>query len=135
TRQDEEALDAIRLERVEDPNWDFYEEHLGRRVPELLRKHFGESEVFHVPFGEDEGANAIWSGIHPDELLDFEDEPDTVLLPFAELIEGDGFLALQPGAGASDQVYFYDQHASRGENLSVLFESLEEFFQSIEPED
>lgn len=139
TRQEDEALDAIRSERVEEPDWKFYEEHLDRPVPELLRTHFGkdvgESEIFNVPLDEGEGANAIWSGIHPDELWDFEDETDIVLLPFAEFIDYDGFLALQPGAEVSDQVYFYDQHASRGKNLSVVFESLEEFFESIGPED
>ncbi|MEM1440735.1 MAG: hypothetical protein AAGF67_00230 [Verrucomicrobiota bacterium] len=135
TRKEDEAAEALRLERLSNPDWDFYEHHLGRPVPELLRKRHGENEIFLVPFEDDEGANAIWSGIHPDELWDFEDEPDLVLLPFAEFIDADGFLALLPGADESDRVFFYDQHEDFGKNFHEIFASIEEFFESIEPED
>lgn len=134
SRREEEILEAERLMVLENPDWEFYEGLLERPVPELLKKHHGQRDVFFVPFGENEGANAIWSGIHPDELWDFGEESEMILLPFAELLDSDGLFVLKPGAESDDRVYFLDQHAEPGENLSLLFGSVEEFLESIEPE-
>lgn len=127
TRAEIEERLRLRAERLANPDWDLYERHLGRPVPEKLKEQFGTPEEFSFPspFDDGESLEATWSPIHPSELLIPDEAEDGMeVLPFAWLAEG-GVLFLLPGATTPDRVYLMD--SGGGENVVLASPSIEDF--------
>ena len=129
TRQEIVEERRIREERLGNPDWGFYEKHLCRPVPAILRERYGKPDEFVLSFPDGEDFEAVWSPIHPAEVVPaLETKGEMELLPFASGSEG-GFLFLMPGVETRDGVFLAD--TDEADHVSRLFATAEEFFATL----
>lgn len=130
TRREVEERQRLWDERLQNPDWDFYERYLERPVPSILKERYGEPKEFLLPFPDGEDLDGHWSPIHAAEMIFTRGaQADFDLLPFAWGTEG-GFLFLLPGEEATDRIYQTD--SDEGERFFLLYETPDEFFEALE---
>lgn len=128
TRKEIEERQRWWEERLQNPDWDFYESCLERPVPAILKERYGEPEEFLLPILDGEDLAAHWSPIHASEVITATGA-EADLLPFARGTEG-GFLFLRPGAEAPDRIYLTD--SDEAEKFFLLHETPDEFFEALD---
>ncbi len=123
------AEDQAYEERLLQPNWEFYEKHLGRPAPAALRELYADEEL--VTSGVLEcGDGKVINGFVPlDEaaLLDTREELGCDVVAFATSDCGDP-IYLRPGVSEPDTVYvtYHD-----GGNTEVFARSVGEILQKV----
>jgi hypothetical protein len=116
------------------PDWEFYERHLQRSVPEALRRLFdqqGDLDPFGISF-ELEGANVSVTGLCAIDEQGLEDARTYFhldIVPFADS-DGDVYF-LKPGANESNAVYeafFHESNVELGppitNDVAIFVEAL-----------
>ena len=93
-------------ERLLQPDWEFYETHLGRPVPTALRELYGDRNLIaasDLPIPGD-AVVARFQPLDSDALVDSVPVLNCDFLPIATTTSGDQVL-LRPGKSAGDVVY------------------------------
>jgi hypothetical protein len=108
-----EAERKAREERIRCPDWDFYELHLKRPVPDALKELFNDQSAIKQPdcLFEVDGEEIYVTGFNPIDETGFDEAKNFLgleIVPFAES-ESDGFF-LKPGPEESNAVYQADFH-------------------------
>lgn len=130
TRREVEEQKRLREERLMNPDWDLFQQVLGRPAPDLMKKHHGRGEEFEYPLPDGENLHITWTPIHRSEILPAEETgADADLFPFAWIVDG-GSLFLLPGENTPDRIYFSCE--IDGEHVELLAETPEEFFANLE---
>lgn len=130
-----------RRERLRSPNWEFYEAHLGRPVPDALRRFYAQTDLLlsdglnyepPIPGAESCCSSLTFLPVDPEELVAGEDWNEYDFVPFAHDEEGDPIF-LRPGADVSNAVYIF--HHDGGEEPEELADSIETFFARLRIDD
>ena len=121
TRNPPEKVAADRqrfIERLESPDWLFYEEHLGRPIPAVLRETFSKKEYlgkayyfgdYYVAFAPVDSAALAENWVVQD------------IVPFADS-DGDPIF-LKPGASEENAVYIAYHDGGGGDRLAPSVEA------------
>ena len=127
---------SLELQRLLKPDWVFYEQHLGREIPDAIRRLYQDKEFIArecFPFPGKENAWAITSfvPISRGELLEFEAEPGLPSHPIAPIATTDlgDPIYLEPGSDRSNSVYVWEHELQEPVKPA---DSPEEFLNKLE---
>lgn len=124
------------LKELLSPDWEFYQRHLSRKVPDGLRNLYADQNIvsrLSIPFQgkENEWEITAFVPISKDELFEFEHQdglPEHPLVPLATTDLGDP-IYLKPGPTESDAVWIWEHELQKSYKLA---DSPEEFIEKLQ---
>jgi len=118
-------------ERVLHPNWEFYEKHLQRKVPEALRQLYADRALLlgETEWSPDHGLSAF-EGLNENNLQACRDQLGFDVVAFATSDCGDP-IYLRPGAHQSNTVYI-TYHDDNGRE-EVFADSVDDLIRKLRP--